>query len=299
MEEGVAISVIIPALNEAGTLAYTIDCIKANMPDRYPYEIIVGDHGSTDDTRQVALNASGVRVVDCQNYSSIAEVRNTCAWQSESTYLLFLDADISLTASWATPLDKAIHLADSGSIVGSRPLAAGGGAIERSWFNYLNLNYLGGAHMFMRRTTFSRLGGFDASKATGEDVDFCERAEADDIPVCIMPEMEVYHRRYPSTMRDFFYREVWHGIGDWYGFRPASMVAAISALFVATLAAGFFFPVVWATSIGIAAAVTNYKFPRWVTWDTYLVRLALTILYMVARFYSIFFQRKRKRTFSW
>lgn len=298
MDTSIVISVIIPALNEAKTLGRTIECVTANIPDEYPFEIIVGDHGSTDSTREVAL-AEGTAVIDCHFYRNVAAVRNKCATQASGLYFLFIDADISLTPEWAVALPEAIRIADQGSVVGSRPKSFGGSAIERSWFNFLTPSYIGSAHMLMRGTAFWGLQGFDVHQDTGEDVAFCRRAELNRVAVENLPALEVYHRRYPSTSSDFMERELWHGIGDWSGIIPKSTTAFVSATFVMTLAVGFFYSWVWLASFGILVAFTKYKFPVWFSWDTYLVRLWLSMLYMVSRFFSIFLQHKHKRTFQW
>jgi glycosyltransferase involved in cell wall biosynthesis len=54
------ISVVIPALNEAGTIERVIDQLKRSSP--YPMEIIVVDGGSYDGTQERAVNG-GARIV--------------------------------------------------------------------------------------------------------------------------------------------------------------------------------------------------------------------------------------------
>ncbi len=49
------VSVVIPTLNEAGTIGHTIELLKKEV--KYPHEIIVVDGNSTDETQEIVRNA--------------------------------------------------------------------------------------------------------------------------------------------------------------------------------------------------------------------------------------------------
>ncbi|MCZ6703576.1 MAG: glycosyltransferase [Ignavibacteria bacterium] len=69
------ISIIIPAYNEEKFISNTIQSITTRMPPHYQYEIIVVDHGSSDET--VALASSvGAIVIDGSHLKTIAALRN-------------------------------------------------------------------------------------------------------------------------------------------------------------------------------------------------------------------------------
>ena len=86
LRDGSSVSVIIPALNEAPTIASLIETIKSSMP----YEIILADGGSTDDTAQIA-RAAGARVISTTK--GRAAQMNAGAAIATGEFLVFLHAD--------------------------------------------------------------------------------------------------------------------------------------------------------------------------------------------------------------
>ena len=87
----IALSVIIPALNEAGSLPLLIDDLRQQQG--CTLEIIVADGGSTDTTVALAERA-GAKVVRTER--SRALQMNAGAAQSSAGHLLFLHADTRL-----------------------------------------------------------------------------------------------------------------------------------------------------------------------------------------------------------
>lgn len=55
------VSVVIPTLNEAGTIGHTINTIRKEV--KYPHEIIVVDGNSTDETQKIVRNSSCCRLI--------------------------------------------------------------------------------------------------------------------------------------------------------------------------------------------------------------------------------------------
>ena len=47
------LSIIIPVYNEEKTIVQILEKIKSNSPDKFKYEIIVIDDGSTDQSRKL------------------------------------------------------------------------------------------------------------------------------------------------------------------------------------------------------------------------------------------------------
>ena len=69
------ISFVVPAYNEERLIGATLDAIHAAAREiAQPYELIVANDASTDDTPAIA-RAHGARVVDC-DHRQIARVRN-------------------------------------------------------------------------------------------------------------------------------------------------------------------------------------------------------------------------------
>ena len=56
------VSVVIPAFNEADTIKEVLDSVKNNISDKYEFEIIVVDDGSSDQTAEICRR-EGVKVI--------------------------------------------------------------------------------------------------------------------------------------------------------------------------------------------------------------------------------------------
>lgn len=86
-----AISVIVPAYNAAATLD---DCLaRLTTSVAPPFEVIVVDDCSTDDTAAIAAKR-GVRVVQLPVQSGAAVARNVGASHATADVLFFVDADV-------------------------------------------------------------------------------------------------------------------------------------------------------------------------------------------------------------
>jgi rSAM/selenodomain-associated transferase 2 len=85
------ISVIIPTLNEERAIASALARFDT-LPGRW--ELIVGDSGSTDGTRDIAERVPGVRVLEVPRGRGAA--MNAAATASTGDILLFLHADTAL-----------------------------------------------------------------------------------------------------------------------------------------------------------------------------------------------------------
>lgn len=154
------ISIIIPTLNEAKTLPYTLRAIgtAANV------EVVVADGGSTDDTCALALAGQATVVI---TQAGRANQMNGGAKIARGDILLFLHADTDLPPDF----DDWIRctLSQPGVVAGAFELAINGSAWGLRWVEWgvglrsrwLQMPY-GDQALFMRATVFWDLGGFPA-----------------------------------------------------------------------------------------------------------------------------------------
>lgn len=168
------ISIIIPTLNEAGTLPATLARAWA-IPE--VAEIIVGDGGSEDDTAAIAADA-GCRVLQAPRGRGL-QIR-TAAAQAREQVVMILHAD-----TWLPPNGGAAAielLSTPGMIAGGfwrqfdegAPLSMRG-ARFKSWLLLATLGYVYGDQApFMTRRVLERIGGFPAEPLM-EDICLCER----------------------------------------------------------------------------------------------------------------------------
>jgi len=115
MFHGNLVTVIIPALNEAGSIAQVIGAIDRTLVD----EIVVGDNGSTDGTAAVAT-AAGAKVVAAPRRGYGTACLGAIAAARPSDIFVFLDADGSDDASEISLLLEAMHRAGADIVIGSR-----------------------------------------------------------------------------------------------------------------------------------------------------------------------------------
>jgi glycosyltransferase involved in cell wall biosynthesis len=167
------ISFIVPAYNEARLLGRTLESIHtAGAALGEPYELIVVNDASTDETAAVAA-AHGARVVPV-SYRQIAATRNAGARAAAGDRFIFVDAD--------TIVSPAVVRAAVAALANG---AAGGGASLRldgtiPWHGRLLLfagrtgmrigRLAAGCFLFATRAAFQAAGGFDEKLFATEEL---------------------------------------------------------------------------------------------------------------------------------
>ena len=172
-----AISIVIPAYNEAKLLPRLLDTIDAAR-DRFAggrdqVEVIVADNGSTDETAAIAL-ARGCRVATVTK-RMISASRNGGAAIATAPILCFVDADMQIHPDTFNAIDTAL----------ARPQIIGGTSritmerwstgIAYAYASLVPLAWLTGFDtgvVFCRRADFESIGGYDEDRHFAEDIDF-------------------------------------------------------------------------------------------------------------------------------
>lgn len=202
------VSIVIPALNEAGKLPAAIAAARRSD---VTFEVIVVDARSSDDTALVA-EAAGARVVSSSGRQRASQL-NLGARHARGDILLFLHADTLLPAS---ALEKVVDALKSGPVVGgafSRRYASDSSWLKLTcrlagWRNHTIGWHLGDQAMFVRRGLFFQLGGFREVEQF-EDLDFSRRLKAVGRIVTLHPPVISSPRRFErhgaarTTLWDF------------------------------------------------------------------------------------------------
>lgn len=234
------ISVVIPAYNEKDFISGTIGSIFKRMPSGYGFEVIVVDHGSKDETAELARTA-GAEVVDGKAEKTIAALRNLGVSQAKGKVLLFIDADITLTQEWSNNIEKVIDQLNQHpkNIFGSHPkVPENSSLLMRSWFEPKTLDksptHIGSCHLIITRDFFDEIDGFPSHMETSEEFTLCLNAKNAGGNIIAFPELVITHHGSPETLSSFFSREVWHGRGDWNSVQTvlASKVAMLTLVFI-------------------------------------------------------------------
>jgi hypothetical protein len=178
MVSAIDVSVIIPTWNEE---KYLPRCLKslANQSNKLPFEIIVVDGGSTDQTISIAEKYADVVLVG--NGRPVGAARNRGAEVAKGDILAFIDADTVASDLWLQEI--AIFFRSNLSAVGvtGPTLPYDGNTVDsityRFWTIYLQkiLLSMGMPHVIgfncaYRRKSFLQAGGFDEKAVMSEDI---------------------------------------------------------------------------------------------------------------------------------
>jgi glycosyltransferase involved in cell wall biosynthesis len=173
-----SISIIIPAFNEAGYIETTLASVSRAIC-QYPgqVQVIVVDNNSTDATAEIARHFGAAVVFEPVN--QIARARNAGAAVATGDYLIFIDADTSISGNI---LEKVSETLSSGKYIG------GGAWVEpdSGWFPRLMFRYFinyplslknvtVGPFLYCERAAFEKVGGFDESMYAAEEFSLAAR----------------------------------------------------------------------------------------------------------------------------
>lgn len=115
------VSVIIPALNEAGSVGQAVAGIIAAKPQGL-IEVIVADNGSTDGTAAEAAEAGAKVTAQPERGYGAACLAALDAVDPDTTIILFMDADLSDIPEEAHSLLAPIIAGEADIVIGSRTL---------------------------------------------------------------------------------------------------------------------------------------------------------------------------------
>jgi len=214
------VSFVIPVRNDAVRLRKCLASIHANDYPIENVEIIVVDNGSSDGSRIVASDA-GTTVLSAPD-QSVAQLRNMGAAAARSGILAFVDADHVLGSEWIRTAVDVLGRNPAFGAVGALYHAPEDGTWVQRAYDRLRgrrvgnqpVEWLGAGNMAVRREAFERVGGFDPSLVTCEDVDLCKRLRAAGFGVMADDRLVTVHRGDPATLGALFRGELWRGRGN-------------------------------------------------------------------------------------
>jgi glycosyltransferase involved in cell wall biosynthesis len=200
-EEHPLVSVIIPVYNGA---RYLREALESVFTQTYrPFEVIVVDDGSTDESGVIAQSFDDVRYIHQAN-QGVAVARNNAIEAARGEFFAFLDQDDVWTPEKLT-LQIAYLLShpDVGYTLTQQQFFLEPGASLPAWFRK---DLLASVHtgwvlgtLVVRRTAFEKIGNFATGYSAASDGDWFFRAKAAGISMAVVPELLLLKRIHGSN----------------------------------------------------------------------------------------------------
>jgi glycosyltransferase involved in cell wall biosynthesis len=203
------ISIIIPAFNEEDTIVGALEGLADQTLSKDQFEVIVVDNGSTDATAEVAARFSSsidLKIVKTPR-TVVSTARNYGVASAQGEVLAFLDAETALRLRKPMIVWGA-HYA----------IPANSTWVGRVWTKYQNtaksgyISFIPAGSLFISKEDFARIGGFNETIRTSEDVELCVRARSFGMRVEAYPELAVLHYGTPRGLMHFYKQNRWHGL---------------------------------------------------------------------------------------
>jgi GT2 family glycosyltransferase len=183
-----------------------------------PYEIIVVDGNSTDDTVAIA-RAKGVTVVSDKG-AGLGAARQFGASLAKNEYVVFVDTDVVVEPETLQQLldeakeeDYDALEAELRTLSTSPTYWQGAERWRRQVQMRTGIATVLGCQITLVRKALLLAVGFDpAFKGAAEDADFCYRARAVGAVIAHSARAVAYHEDRDS-LRDFIEQKIWHGRG--------------------------------------------------------------------------------------
>jgi GT2 family glycosyltransferase len=224
---GPKLSVILPSRNGADTLPVQLEALARQTWDE-PWELVVSDNGSTDETHEVVDRfrgrIPGLRIVDSSARKGLPYACNVAVREARAPALAFCNDDDEVAAGWLSAMGRALagHELVAGRLehdklneewtvtVRGRPQENG---LER-WSLGSHLPFGFGCSLGIHRALHDAIDGFDEEMfPSGEDVDYCWRAQYEGAKLWFAPDA-VTHYRLRADWSSIYRQGRNYGIGD-------------------------------------------------------------------------------------
>lgn len=230
-----SLSVIVPCRNEEKYITFCINALlKQKEKTRAPFEIIVVDNGSSDNSLAILEEYGENIALFSLPGKNISSVRNYGAQNASGIWLAFIDGDVEVDEQWLQSVWSTLKRlkqdkTDNSLVITGSTVTIPDNAtwIEKVWFKQLsardreNTKYINSGNLIISSYLFNKIGGFDGSLTTGEDLKLCQDATLYGSKIIKDNSIAAIHHGYPKTIKQFFMRERWHGKGMvHYLYRP-------------------------------------------------------------------------------
>jgi glycosyltransferase involved in cell wall biosynthesis len=181
------ISVVIPALNEEKYIGRCLSSLRAQTYPGELYEIIVADNASTDRTSEIAREYGASVAYEAER--GVARARHRGAQEAKGEIIAGTDADTVASPTWLEEIARAFRSDETLGAVTGPILLRDGNRLERWFVRYVYNGAMRLSHTFgrgvlegnnfaVRTRDYWRVGGFNVSLLSAEDMDLGARLSA-------------------------------------------------------------------------------------------------------------------------
>lgn len=214
------LSIVIPTYNSEDTIPELFESLEAQECD-YPWEVIIIDNGSSDNTVEVCHNYrkrfENFQLHSADQIKGCAYARNRGVEYSSGDYILFCDSDDVVGENWLSVMSEAflkhdfiacrweVERLNNESLVRSRGEGQTKGLMDFTIAEYLP--FASGGTIGIKKSIHKVIGGFEESFKYLQDVDYCWRVQLEGMELHLVPDV-VMHMRYRDNMWETFLQSV-------------------------------------------------------------------------------------------
>lgn len=208
------VSVVIPVRNDAYRLQR---CLESLSGCAGVFEIVVVDNGSSDESGSVA-RSMGARLI-VEPSLLVGALRNRGVANCAGDVIAFVDSDHEVPKDWVENGLRCLKTEPSIVAVGAPCLSPLQGTwVQTVWAihrlrgpNRRETDWLGAGNLFVTRSAFEEVGGFNEELVSAEDVDLCYRLKRHGGKVILDRSIRNIHHGEPKTVWQFLRKEYWRG----------------------------------------------------------------------------------------
>lgn len=228
-----AVTVVLSTHNRAHLLRPSLEALLAQSPGTPPYEVIVVDNNSTDETAAVVSSLAVTGTPELrylfEGRQGLSHARNAGVAAAASDIVAFTDDDVSVDPHWVGVIATTFAECPEIQCLGGRTLPLWPSPpprwlTPRHWIGPLALQDYGsapmivdarrprclaGANFAFRRKVFDTIGGFSPEFPRAQDTEFLLRLYRTGFRALYIPEMLAHARVQPDRLTKAYHRR-WH-----------------------------------------------------------------------------------------
>jgi len=208
------ISIVICTKNRADSLQKCLN--KVFLQDYNPFEVIILDNGSHDETKKIAqefyLNNKNLRYYYYPR-KGFANFRQFAWNKAKGQIITSLDDDCIIDRNFLDKIEKTFSLDKKIGIVGGNVINIGfskeflwkglGTLDNYGYFHNIknreNATIFGSANLSIRKDIFNKIGGFDLNFSLLEEADICYNVKKEGYSIKYNPRIKIKHYHTPKN----------------------------------------------------------------------------------------------------